>query len=164
MEQQRFDEFFHLLTNDAIEGGFSNRKEDAGGKTKYGITEKTYKHALDTLCIPNVPLEKMSLDTAKMIYRIFYYDPCIGVEDKESHYNLFDAHVNGGYGAYRELKKVIDGISDPLIMREAIYQAREHRFRLLAEHDHVHGQPNLHGWLLRLERIKQYFHTGKITT
>ena len=161
--EKRFDEFFNLLTHRAIEGGFSNKKTDAGGKTNYGITEKTYKQALSTLCIPDVPLEEMTLDTAKIIYREFYYKPCIEVEDKECHYNLFDAHVNGGYNAYRELKKIISEITDPILMRQAIYKSREQRYRLLAEYNKTTGAPNLRGWLLRLERIKEYFTEGKIT-
>lgn len=150
-KMNRSDEFFNLTVN--LEGGFSNRIADRGGKTKYGITQKTLneyelKHNLSSL-----PVEELSVDQAKDIYIEFYYltiKPCV---DAEIHFNFIDISYNSGYKHYLEIKTDIG--NSPTI--EDVYNWRTRYFEGL-------NQPeNIHGWLNRLTTIKNYFNNGSIS-
>lgn len=67
IDQMLNDEEFQKILNDYIipnEGGFSDRKNDRGGKTKYGISKKTYE---------NEDIENLTRERANaIIYRDFY--------------------------------------------------------------------------------------------
>ena len=99
----------------------------------------------------------------KRFYRNEYYRKVAFVEDEETHYNLFDACVNGGYGAYLEAKGALKDIKDPKAQQKAVYASREARYRIIAAKNPSTGAPNLKGWLLRLKRIQEYYRTGRIT-
>jgi hypothetical protein len=160
----RLDDFFELLKQASIEGGkVDTPNTDLGGRTNCGITQTTYDEACRRFRWPYKDVFELNPAECKNFYRDVIYKNVIFVEDKESHYNLFDAYVNGGAGGYRQVRDAARNIRDPLKMREVIYATREARFRMLADKNPTHGAPNLKGWLMRLERIKEYFKTGKIT-
>lgn len=52
-----YDESFAVLMD--IEKGYSNRKDDYGGETKYGITKKSY---------PSLDIKNLTIEKAKDIY------------------------------------------------------------------------------------------------
>ncbi len=81
--------FRYLITN---EGGFSNVSGDPGGKTKYGISQRSY---------PHLNIEKLTLEDAKKIY---YKDFWLKGKCEEIEYELlamqvFDFSVNLGIRA-----------------------------------------------------------------
>jgi len=86
----KFDKAFEEII--AIEGGLVNDKNDRGGLTKYGISQKAF---------PNVDIRNLTLEGAKKIYLDNYwktgnldldqYEERIGIE-------LFDIAVNMGVG------------------------------------------------------------------
>lgn len=160
---ERFNEFYLLLTHKAIEGGQSDKASDAGGKTNSGITQKAYDAAVATGQYAPKSVYDLTDEEKRRFYQNEYYRRVTFVEDKETHYNLFDACVNGGYGAYLEAKGALKDIKDPLAQRKAVYMSRETRYRILAGKNPKTGAPNLTGWLMRLKRIKEYFATGQIT-
>lgn len=56
---------FDLLMN--IEGGYVDDPNDKGGKTKYGISQKSY---------PFIDIASLTIDKAKEIYKRDYWDRC----------------------------------------------------------------------------------------
>jgi len=77
------------------EGGFSNTKDDPGGATQFGITEKTLKEYN-----PNINIRQLDLDTAKIIYKQDYWHKCHCEEicniNTDVAILLFDSAVNIG--------------------------------------------------------------------
>jgi hypothetical protein len=95
-----------------VEGGYSNHKNDRGGKTKYGITQAVAK---------NYGIEDLTIEQAKEIYYKKYYlkNKLDKVDNVKIALSIFDFVVNSGlYGirkaqqALKELgyKITIDGV------------------------------------------------------
>lgn len=108
--------FNHILL---VEGGFSNRKEDLGGPTKYGITQKTYsewKGSYQSL----EDVLNMPLSVAEKIYRENYWDAMnLSGLDLAIQFCLFDQGVNRGpSAAVKTMQKVLkvrqDGLLGPV--------------------------------------------------
>lgn len=143
----RTDEFFDLTVN--LEGGFSNRADDKGGKTKYGVTQITLNLYNVKHSIPAEDVANLTVDKAKDIYTEFYYLTVKPIADKEIHFNCIDICYNSGHGNYLKMR---ESIEDNLTL-ENIYKWREDFYTKL-------NQPsNIKGWLNRLQRIKNYFHS-----
>lgn len=60
-----FETGFKILMN--VEGGYCDDKNDCGGKTKYGISQKAY---------PNLVIVDLTIAKAKEIYKRDYWDKC----------------------------------------------------------------------------------------
>ena len=72
------------------EGGFSNHFDDPGGATMYGVTEVVARAEGYT-----GPMQGLSLDFAKSVYRKRYWDACRCDQMPDAlRYPLFDAAVN----------------------------------------------------------------------
>ena len=96
------------------EGFFSNHPQDPGGKTRYGITYRTFRNLY-----PAGTFEKVDRKLAAEIYRDHYWVPC-RCEDLPAGIDLavFDSAVNQGQPtAKRILQKAagvkVDGIIGP---------------------------------------------------
>ncbi|MCX7924147.1 MAG: N-acetylmuramidase [Clostridia bacterium] len=78
------------------EGGLSNDKYDAGGLTKYGISQRSY---------PNLDIKNLTLDQAKAIYKKNYWDACHcgEINDKKVAMQVFDIAINSGCGGAGKL-------------------------------------------------------------
>lgn len=74
------------------EGGYSFRKDDPGGETKYGITAKTaYSHGYQG------EMKDLTLEFAKKVYKASYYNKLYDeIADIVVAYKIFDAGVNMG--------------------------------------------------------------------
>jgi lysozyme family protein len=86
-----FDRAFELLLEH--EGGYSDNPHDAGGKTRYGVTEKvarTFGYQGD---MRSMPIEK-----AKDIYREQYWKSGYDQLPFIIAFNVFDGAVNSGSG------------------------------------------------------------------
>lgn len=71
-----------------IEGGYVNDKNDKGGETKYGISQKAF---------PDLKIVDITLEQAKEIYRKNYWDVCRCDELPPSFdIAVFDCAVNQG--------------------------------------------------------------------
>ena len=99
-----------LMETLKLEGGYSDHRKDPGGKTNFGITEKTarvwgYKGAMKNL----------TLKEAGGIYKKLYWDKIKGdyLTSQEVAQEVFDTAVNCGVSrasvflqkAYNKLKK-----------------------------------------------------------
>jgi lysozyme family protein len=102
------DAFAHLIGN---EGGYT---VDAGGPTKYGISQRAY---------PGENIQEMTLERAKFLYRRDYWGPagCDAVPDPLK-FDLFDSAVNQGvHAAIKMLQHAVgeteDGVLGPLTLQ-----------------------------------------------
>ena len=87
-----FETAFDLLITH--EGGFSNHPNDPGGATMYGVTEAVARAEGYT-----GPMQDLTLDFAKQVYRKRYWDTCRCDQMPDPlRYPLFDAAVNSGPG------------------------------------------------------------------
>lgn len=80
-----------------IEGGYSDHKNDPGGKTQFGITEAVARsHGYDG------PMNELPVDLAVSIYEKDYWDALsldsILAVDPAIAFELFDSGVNAGIG------------------------------------------------------------------
>lgn len=108
--ENKFEILFKYIL--MVEGGYSNHKNDKGGKTKYGITQAVAK---------NYGIEDLTIEQAKEIYYKKYYlkNKLDKVDNVKIALSIFDFTVNSGlYGirkaqqALKELgyKITIDGV------------------------------------------------------
>ena len=86
---------------DLINGGLHTDKDDPGGTTKFGISQRAH---------PSVDVVNLSLEQAREIYIKQYFDPILGpgIVNQTSALALFDFAVNSGvYRAVKVLQKVL---------------------------------------------------------
>lgn len=96
------------------EGGYSNRKTDKGGPTKYGITHKTLAAHLGKPSVSAERVQALTLAEAEAIYRKSYWAQSGGdVLPKGLDYAAFDFGVNSGpHRAVKVLQKVLGVAQD----------------------------------------------------
>lgn len=160
---QRFKRLVSIVIDN--EGGdkITNRKNDPGGLTKFGICKKYH---------PNVDIANLTEEGAEQIYLKEYYLPCgaDSVNDDELALVLFDSAVNPGIGwinktVQRFVKVEIDGhIGDKTIEAINLYYdkkglcalikvARKEYYRnQVAENPNL--KENLNGWLKRVDNLR----------
>ena len=98
----RFNECFQKVLN--IEGGYSDHPSDKGGKTNYGITEGTLNAAYKAGLVKHNDIKKLTVNEAKTIYKINYWDKSKCDElPIPLDYLVFDAAINHGIGGAGEL-------------------------------------------------------------
>ncbi|AOJ10332.1 glycoside hydrolase family 108 protein [Burkholderia mayonis] len=86
-----FDDAFEALIGN--EGGFVDNKDDPGGATRWGITERVARASGYT-----GSMRVLSLNTAKAIAKKLYWDPLHCDEyDPRIGFQLLDANYNGGH-------------------------------------------------------------------
>lgn len=98
-----FDRCFEVLIGH--EGGYVDHARDPGGRTKYGISQRSY---------PKEDIRAMTLDRAKEIYRADFWDKC-RCDDLPPPLALivFDAAVNCGPArSVRWLQKAVGAKAD----------------------------------------------------
>src|SRR5262245_1898784 len=106
------------------EGGYSDHPADNGGKTKYGITQKTLDQWRKTH--PGHPsVAQLNRSEAEQIYKAWYWDRCkcdrlpAGLD-----YLVFDAAVNSGpEQAAKWLQRAVDVTADGVIGPKTIAAA-----------------------------------------
>jgi len=84
-----------------LEGGYSDVQGDRGGRTNFGITERTFRDALEQAVIFGVSdIKDLTLAQAKAIYKVRYWFPLrLGdVCDARIAAEIFDTAVNSGTG------------------------------------------------------------------
>lgn len=96
------------------EGGFSDIKEDRGGATNYGITQRTailHKHLWEKHKFDG-DMRKLPLSLAMEIYKVSYWDRIKGDQLLAIHPlladHLFDFYVNAGGTAVKHLQRALN--------------------------------------------------------
>lgn len=122
-----FDQAFTVLLGH--EGGYSDHRDDPGGKTMYGVAEDTARAEGYT-----GEMNALPLDVAKRIYRKRYWDAVRADElPAPLRYPMFDAAVNSGpRQAIRWLQRAVlvadDGAFGPKTLA-AVMQHDPHALR-----------------------------------
>ena len=116
-----FDEAFVKLIDH--EGGYVDHPNDPGGRTKYGISQRTY---------PGEDIRNLTLERAKDLYRrdFWWAAGCDAVPDAVK-FDLFDMAVNSGVKtAIRTLQRAVgtepDGVLGPVTLQaiQSMHAAR----------------------------------------
>ncbi len=156
----------------ATEGGYSNRKEDRGGPTHFGITQSTLAEWRCRAVTPE-EVQNMSMAEACAIYCAWYYvKPGVNVLPELIQPVVFDMTVN--HGAQRAtdiLQKVLIRLGAHIVNDRSIGKAtveaakkaceqhpndivrfiserREDFYNAIVRNDPTQ-QENLHGWIDR---------------
>ena len=89
----------------AHEGGLSNDKTDAGGLTKYGISQRAY---------PDEDIANLTKERAKQLYRRDYWMPIQGdsISFNQTAYLIFDMAVNAGVRTAVKMAQRVVGVTD----------------------------------------------------
>ena len=168
----RFEKIFDYLIK--VEGGYSNDKNDKGGKTKYGIVEEEargfgYKGNMQDL----------TMDFAKNIYLKKYYlgNKLDKVTNDKVALSICDWAVNSGKNGIKNAQVAInqltnanldvDGIignktlealnaADPEKFLEVYHNLQRIYYRSKVEGDKTQKE-FLTGWLNRVQRKEEYF-------
>jgi lysozyme family protein len=137
-----FDQAFDLLLGH--EGGYSDHKDDNGGKTRFGVTEAVAREVGY-----RGDMRELPLDLAKRIYLEDYWRPMRCDElPEEARYVAFDAAVNSGVGqATLWLQRAVgakpDGILGPMTLAAA-KATPNLKLKLLSQR--LQFMANLHAW------------------
>ena len=94
---------------------YSDRPEDAGGPTKYGITLRTLSIYRGGTVTPE-DVKNLSVEEAKAIYKKFFWDKYkLGEFKLSTAYFLFDCFVQHGEIPIKWLQKIVDTKQDGII-------------------------------------------------
>jgi len=116
------------------EGGYSNRKNDRGGETQYGISTPAFIDAKKKGLIPESyqSVKDLTPDDAKRIYKSMYWDAIQGDKiaeiDPRLAIAIFDFYVNSKGYAVKELQKIINTNTDGVIGSETFCSRRRISF------------------------------------
>jgi len=99
------------------EGFYVNNPNDKGGETKYGISKRAY---------PNLDIKALTIDGAKRIYRMDYWDKCKCNDLPDAvRFDVFDAAVNSGVKqAILWLQGALNVSTDGIIGQQTIKAAQ----------------------------------------
>jgi lysozyme family protein len=97
------------------EGGLSENPMDRGGKTRYGISQKSY---------PNEYIDSLTIERAKFLYERDYWNPILGnqIMSQEVADSLLDFAVNAGIKTAVKLAQSVVGVdADGSVGKDTIY-------------------------------------------
>lgn len=123
--QSNFSAAATLIMGPRIEGGYSDRATDPGGKTNLGITIATLGAFLGRAAT-EAEVRALRPDTAAAIYRKMYWTPIQG-DELPSGLDLmaFDCAVNQGVGrASRILQLAVGATPDGIIGKQTLAKAQ----------------------------------------
>jgi len=125
-----------------VEGGYSDNPHDSGGKTKYGITQKTFDEYQRKTGGDQAPVQWIDIFTSRQIYKKMYWNKARLDEfkDQKAANIVFDQCVNAGvFQAVFRVQHVLayvgrfsvraDGIIGPKTLA-SINEAPKHSFCL----------------------------------
>lgn len=93
------------------EGGFADNPADHGGRTNYGITQRTYNAWLAKNNKPAADVKDMSEGTARVIYKEEFWPPFSRIVDEGLATALFDLGVLRGPGRVITLVQTLLGLT-----------------------------------------------------
>lgn len=141
------------------EGGYVNNSEDNGGETNFGISKLSY---------PNLDIKNLTIEQAKQIYRVNYWNKIKGDLIKDQHLanKIFDIAVNCGVyiaSKYIQLaameiskfKLIVDGIIGNKTISlinscDAIELLKKFRELMLLYYESLNKPIFIRGWKIRL--------------
>lgn len=135
----------------SVEGGYSNHKNDRGGKTNYGITQKTYDEFRKNRKLLPLSVKDIKKEEADLIYYKNYW--CASGANKISDFSmalvLFDSCVNHGVSAGKLLYKKSENDIDNFL------KLRKEKYKNIVEKN-PSQKIFYNGWINRLKKLKNY--------
>lgn len=157
---QELKDFMPLLLK--LEGGYVNDPRDTGKETNFGVTQKAYDAYNRKKSQPLKNVKEITQEEVFKLYLEDYFNKIEKQSDPELTYNLFDAHVNGGYAAYLVLLDAIKKAPEEKKI-EVCYSSRALRYRQIYESKYPKNSSYpLKGWLNRLKIIREHFSKLKL--
>lgn len=103
----RFEKFIPIIFKN--EGILSDNVNDAGGLTKWGISQNSY---------PKLDIRSLTKEQAQDIYKVDYYNPCKidQITNELLALHVFDFAVNAGVGrSIRMIQRIVKVVQDGVI-------------------------------------------------
>lgn len=150
-----FSECIELILK--AEGGYSNDPRDAGGPTKYGISQRAF---------PKLKIRSLTKKEAIDIYYTHYWQPLKpDLIPAHLRYAVFDCAVNCGVGRAIQLLQILagahqDGVNGPVTSSKAQGVTLDQYLKIRGQYygGIVKARPSqkkfLRGWLIRLRNIR----------
>ena len=132
----------------AYEGGYVFDKDDPGGATNHGVTQKVYDEWRVHRNLPRQSVKLIGDDEVRTLYRTNYWDAA-GCNDLTPPLDLmhFDAAVNHGITRAVKFLTASDKTANGyLVVREAFYHALVKQKPVLAKFER--------GWLNRVDDLR----------
>jgi lysozyme family protein len=170
-----FDKLVNIVLANEGWDQFTNRINDKGGATKYGISDRRdgVKDGMADLNHDgkgDVKIQDLTINQAKQIYKADYYNPLCPqyLKSDELILNLFDFGVTSGPGtAIKLLQELLgvenDGALGPVTADKVnkypgnligVYkEARRNFYRNIVKNDATQAE-NLTGWINRVNHLK----------
>ena len=144
---KRFNKFLSIILD--REGGYSDSKNDRGGKTYKGVTHTTYDEYRRSKGLPTRNVTEMTNDEMQEIYYENYYKASGAdkISDKKLALYVFDTAVNMGVKQAKEFLEACNGD------RSKFETLRKNRYKRIIENDDTQ-KANKDGWNNRMTAIK----------
>ncbi len=145
----RFEKALEYLFQ--AEGGYSNHKNDKGGATNFGITQRTYDAYQQRKGFAPTPVKQITRQEAAQIYYEDYW--IASGADKIDNFPialiLFDSCVNHGVSAGKSLYKKADNNAEKFL------NLRREKYKSIVKNN-PSQKVFLKGWLNRIDRLEKY--------
>lgn len=166
---------FHVCFDIVLghEGGYVDHKNDKGGATNFGVTQKTYDNYRESKGLLKQEVKFISLIEAKEIYYVYW------LESKCDHIMapvdlfVFDCAINSGSGrAIKLLQKALELTADGVFGKMTLLaldhvQPKELAKKYLGEREAFYDrlvandptqQAFIKGWKNRLDKLAEHLH------
>lgn len=141
-----FDIAFRIVLEE--EGGYSDHKNDRGGATNYGVTQKTYDHWRKTQKLEPRAVREITRDEVKAIYYVYWKESKAPTLPLASAIAVFDMAINSGAARAAKYWATSGGDLD------RFFKLREDFYRGIVAKDSTQ-KVFLKGWLNRLNRLRK---------
>ena len=98
------------------EGGYSDVKQDRGGKTNFGVTQKVYDDFCRLTARPLQPVKNITMPEVEAIYSAYWKDAKCGYMPEPLDMLMFDAAVNHGPGRAAKILQRTLGVDDDAVI------------------------------------------------
>lgn len=105
------------------EGGFADHKADKGGRTNYGVTQKTYDNYRDAKQLLKQDVMFIALQEVKEIYYVYWTSAKCDMLQAPLDLMVFDCAINSGAGRATKLLQRALGIPDDGVFGSATLAA-----------------------------------------
>ena len=155
------------------EGGYVDHKNDRGGATNYGVTQRTYDDFCKMTGRHKKPVKSISMEEVELIYSAYWKDAHCSYKPEALDLAHFDFAINAGAGrANKTLQKILGVDEDGIVGRNTLNALHEevvasnieevvadymdaHRdfYRRIVAKDATQGV-FLKGWLSRVDHLE----------
>ena len=151
---ERFDTFIKQIY--VFEGGYVDSASDLGGKTKFGITHKTYDAYRKKHHLPIQDVSNLTREEADQIYKENFWkgSGADQIQDPKLAFAFFDAYIAGPQRAKALLKQSGGDVNKFLDLRNSTWTEQAHKINPKTGASQM---ANLSGWLNRDETQREMF-------